>query len=90
MAMFYGMSHGTHVKIAHNHPMVLELIKYQTIMVMLFANHTAVHCLEYHSLCLQVLGCHKRGHIHPVHYAVPHHWLARCNLKPVYPLFVTI
>ena len=33
--------------------MALELIKYQTIMVMLFANHSPARCLEYDSLFRQ-------------------------------------
>ena len=45
------------VRIAYNHSMTLELIKYQTIMVMLFANHSPAHCLEYNSLFRQAAAC---------------------------------
>ena len=33
--------------------MALELVKYQTIMVMLFTNHSPARCLEYDSLFRQ-------------------------------------
>ena len=41
------------VRLAYNRSMALELVKYQTIMVMLFANHPPARCLEYDSLFRQ-------------------------------------
>ena len=41
------------VRLAYELAMALELVKYQTIMVMLFANHSAGRCLEYDSLFRQ-------------------------------------
>ena len=38
------------VRLAYDHSMALELVKYQTIIAMLFANHSPVRCLEYDSL----------------------------------------
>ena len=35
--------------------MALELVKYQAIMVMLFANHSPARCLEYDSLFARLL-----------------------------------
>ena len=41
------------VRLAYDRSMALELVKYQTIMVMLFANHSPARCLEYDSLFRQ-------------------------------------
>ena len=41
------------VRLAYDLSMALELVKYQTIMVMLFANHSPACCLEYDSLFRQ-------------------------------------
>ena len=43
----------TCVRLAYDRSMALELVKYQTIMVMLFANHSPIRCLEYDSLFRQ-------------------------------------
>ena len=41
------------VRLAYNRSVALELVKYQTIVVMLFANHSSARCLEYDSLLRQ-------------------------------------
>ena len=41
------------VRVAYDCSMALELVKYQTIMVMLFANNPPAHCLNYDSLFRQ-------------------------------------
>ena len=41
------------VRLAYDLSMALELVKYQTIMVMLFTNHSPARCLEYDSLFRQ-------------------------------------
>ena len=41
------------VRLAYDRSMALKLVKYQTIMVMLFASHSPARCLEYDSLFRQ-------------------------------------
>ena len=41
------------MRLAYDHSMALELVKYQTIMVILFANHSPLCCLDYDSLFRQ-------------------------------------
>jgi len=41
------------VRLAYNLSMALKLVKYQTIMVMLFASHSPASCLEYDCLFRQ-------------------------------------
>ena len=43
------------VRLAYDLSMALELVKYQTIMVMLFASHFPARCLEYDSLLRQAI-----------------------------------
>ena len=46
----------TCVRLAYDHSMALELVKYQTKMVMLFANHPSAHRLEYENFIKQLHG----------------------------------
>ena len=47
----------TCVRLAYDRSIALELVKCQTITVMLFANHSPLHCLDYNSLFRQAAAC---------------------------------
>ena len=60
LTYLHGSRHGTNTYVlgfAYNRSMALELVKYQTIMVMLLANHSPARGLEYDSLLRQAVAC---------------------------------
>ena len=54
LTYLHASRHGTDTYLAYDCCMAFELVKYQTVMVMLFTNHSSACCLEYAGSTRQV------------------------------------